>query len=204
MYAIDYCQRLFLLLCSSVVELTDFHSHGLFQGSQLPCLECGVQVNEGNDQNLWWLYYYPISLSLSLFLSKNKKTNKLLHCIAWDIHCKRRGWYTPVTCQNVERLHCTLSLPLSLPLSLSLFLFIFLLQSPLGFYFVTGSHDKTARVWSTDHIQPLRILAGHLSDVDVCPLPDIAGNVTLSIEAVRDVECWSWNLSVSYEDACWI
>ena len=78
-----------------------------------------------------------------------------------------------------------------LSLSLSLSLFIFLLQSPLGFYFVTGSHDKTARVWSTDHIQPLRILAGHLSDVDVCPLPDIAGNVTLSIEAGRDVECWS-------------
>ena len=53
--------------------------------------------------------------------------------------------------------------------SLSLSLFVFLLQSPLGFYFVTGSHDKTARVWSTDHIQPLRILAGHLSDVDVRP-----------------------------------
>ena len=39
--------------------------------------------------------------------------------------------------------------------------------SPHGFYFVSGSHDRTARVWSTDHIQPLRILAGHLSDVDV-------------------------------------
>ena len=39
--------------------------------------------------------------------------------------------------------------------------------SPQGFYFVSGSHDRTARVWSTDHIQPLRILAGHLSDVDV-------------------------------------
>ena len=63
----------------------------------------------------------------------------------------------------------TLSPLLSLS-SFFLFLFIFLLQSPLGFYFVTGSHDKTARVWSTDHIQPLRILAGHLSDVDVCPL----------------------------------
>ena len=52
-------------------------------------------------------------------------------------------------------------------LSHTLSLLVFLLQSPLGFYFVTGSHDKTARVWSTDHIQPLRILAGHLSDVDV-------------------------------------
>ena len=41
------------------------------------------------------------------------------------------------------------------------------LGSPQGFYFVSGSHDRTARVWSTDHIQPLRILAGHLSDIDV-------------------------------------
>ena len=32
---------------------------------------------------------------------------------------------------------------------------------------MSGSHDRTARVWSTDHIQPLRILAGHLSDIDV-------------------------------------
>ena len=37
----------------------------------------------------------------------------------------------------------------------------------MGFYFVSGSHDRSARVWSTDHIQPIRILAGHLSDVDV-------------------------------------
>ena len=74
-----------------------------------------------------------------------------------------------------------LSPPYSLSLSsLFLFLFIFLLQSPLGFYFVTGSHDKTARVWSTDHIQPLRILAGHLSDVDVCPLQPYSIRATRS------------------------
>ena len=40
-------------------------------------------------------------------------------------------------------------------------------RSPMGFYFVSGSHDRSARIWSTDHIQPVRILAGHLSDVDV-------------------------------------
>ena len=39
--------------------------------------------------------------------------------------------------------------------------------SPLGYYFATCSHDKTARLWSTNHILPLRIFAGHLSDVDV-------------------------------------
>lgn len=41
--------------------------------------------------------------------------------------------------------------------------------SPLGYYFATASHDRTARLWSTDHIYPLRIFAGHLSDVNVCP-----------------------------------
>ncbi len=39
--------------------------------------------------------------------------------------------------------------------------------SPRGIYFATGSRDHTARLWSTDRIQPLRIFAGHLNDVDV-------------------------------------
>jgi len=39
--------------------------------------------------------------------------------------------------------------------------------SPAGVYFATGSHDKTARLWNTEHISCLRIFAGHLSDVDV-------------------------------------
>lgn len=30
---------------------------------------------------------------------------------------------------------------------------------------VVASHDRTARVWATAHISPLRILAGHLADV---------------------------------------
>lgn len=38
---------------------------------------------------------------------------------------------------------------------------------PYGFYFATASHDRTARLWSCDHINPLRIFAGHLSDVNV-------------------------------------
>ncbi|KAH6829435.1 TBP-associated factor 5 [Perilla frutescens var. hirtella] len=33
-------------------------------------------------------------------------------------------------------------------------------------YFASASHDRTARIWSMDRIQPLRIMAGHLSDVD--------------------------------------
>ncbi|THF96491.1 hypothetical protein TEA_022551 [Camellia sinensis var. sinensis] len=38
--------------------------------------------------------------------------------------------------------------------------------SPLGHYFASASHDRTARIWSVDRIQPLRIMAEHLSDVD--------------------------------------
>uniref|UniRef100_A0A0E0ACL2 TFIID subunit TAF5 NTD2 domain-containing protein n=1 Tax=Oryza glumipatula TaxID=40148 RepID=A0A0E0ACL2_9ORYZ len=38
--------------------------------------------------------------------------------------------------------------------------------SPVGHYFASASHDRTARIWSMDKIQPLRIMAGHLSDVD--------------------------------------
>ena len=39
--------------------------------------------------------------------------------------------------------------------------------SPLGHYFASASHDRTARIWSMDRVHPLRIMAGHLSDVDV-------------------------------------
>lgn len=39
--------------------------------------------------------------------------------------------------------------------------------APIGYYFATSSHDKTARLWATDQYQPLRIFGGHFSDVDV-------------------------------------
>lgn len=39
--------------------------------------------------------------------------------------------------------------------------------SPHGYYFVTGGHDKTARLWVTDHYQPVRVFVGHYTDVDV-------------------------------------
>lgn len=46
-------------------------------------------------------------------------------------------------------------------------LYILVQFSPVGHYFASASHDRTARIWSMDRIQPLRIMAGHLSDVDV-------------------------------------
>lgn len=39
--------------------------------------------------------------------------------------------------------------------------------SALGYYFATASHDRTARLWTTDNLFPQRIFAGHLSDVNV-------------------------------------
>ncbi|XP_062119149.1 transcription initiation factor TFIID subunit 5-like [Humulus lupulus] len=39
--------------------------------------------------------------------------------------------------------------------------------SPVGHYFASASHDRTARIWSMERIQPLRIMAWHLSDVDI-------------------------------------
>ncbi|MCO5608195.1 hypothetical protein L7F22_062401 [Adiantum nelumboides] len=38
--------------------------------------------------------------------------------------------------------------------------------SPVGHYFASASHDRTARVWCMDRVQPLRIMVGHFSDVD--------------------------------------
>lgn len=38
---------------------------------------------------------------------------------------------------------------------------------PRGYYFVSGSYDRTARLWCTENPQPLRIFSGHLSDVNV-------------------------------------
>jgi WD40 repeat protein len=39
--------------------------------------------------------------------------------------------------------------------------------STLGVYVATGSHDRTARLWSLDRTFPLRIFAGHNEDVEV-------------------------------------
>lgn len=38
---------------------------------------------------------------------------------------------------------------------------------PRGYYFASASADRTARLWTCEQIMPLRIFAGHLSDVEV-------------------------------------
>jgi WD40 repeat protein len=37
--------------------------------------------------------------------------------------------------------------------------------APLGHFFLTGSYDRVARIWCTSRTQPVRMLAGHYSDV---------------------------------------
>eukprot|EP00897_Mesotaenium_endlicherianum_P009273 jgi/Mesen1/8374/ME000468S07809 len=75
--------------------------------------------------------------------------------------------------------------------------------SPVGHYFASASHDRTARVWCMDRIQPLRIMAGHLADVDVqglgqgqgaclgvqaCPIGE--GSLLASGSADNSVRIW--------------
>lgn len=40
--------------------------------------------------------------------------------------------------------------------------------SVFNLYIATGSHDRTAKLWSLDRTFPLRIFAGHFLDVNVC------------------------------------
>ena len=39
--------------------------------------------------------------------------------------------------------------------------------SPMDYYFTSCSFDRTAKVWITEQVQPVRILSGHSSDVNV-------------------------------------
>ena len=44
----------------------------------------------------------------------------------------------------------------------------FSMHSPVDVYFASASYDRTARLWATDLVYPLRIFAGHTAAVDVC------------------------------------
>lgn len=60
---------------------------------------------------------------------------------------------------------------------------------PQGAYFVTASHDRTARLWSCERIHPLRIFAGHLSDVE-CVRFHPNSNYILTGSADRSLRLW--------------
>jgi WD40 repeat protein len=38
---------------------------------------------------------------------------------------------------------------------------------PMGVYFASGSRDRTARIWCTERKEAVRMMVGHLGDVDV-------------------------------------
>ncbi|KAH9760369.1 transcription initiation factor TFIID subunit 5 [Citrus sinensis] len=61
--------------------------------------------------------------------------------------------------------------------------------NPQGHYFASSSHDRTARIWSMDRIQPLRIMAGHLSDVD-CVRWHINCNYIATGSSDKTVRLW--------------
>ena len=42
------------------------------------------------------------------------------------------------------------------------------MHSPVDVYFASASYDRTARLWATDLVYPLRIFTGHTAAVDVC------------------------------------
>lgn len=62
---------------------------------------------------------------------------------------------------------------------------------PQGHYFVSCSADRTARLWSTPQIAPLRIFAGHDSDVEtVAWHPNTAYIFTGAGNGDRTVRMW--------------
>ncbi|CAJ1972394.1 unnamed protein product [Sphenostylis stenocarpa] len=69
--------------------------------------------------------------------------------------------------------------------------------SPAGHYFASCSHDRTARIWSMDKTKPLRIMAGHLSDVDwpadaewsLC-IPSSLDSSRAHISGIRRANAW--------------
>lgn len=63
--------------------------------------------------------------------------------------------------------------------------------APLGAgpYFVTASADRTARLWSTDRSQPLRVFAGHLSDVE-CVRFHPNANYIVTGSADKTIRMW--------------
>uniref|UniRef100_A0A671SNK7 Transcription initiation factor TFIID subunit 5 n=1 Tax=Sinocyclocheilus anshuiensis TaxID=1608454 RepID=A0A671SNK7_9TELE len=61
--------------------------------------------------------------------------------------------------------------------------------SPFGYYFVSGGHDRVARLWAMDHYQPLRIFAGHLADV-TCTRFHPNSNYVATGSTDRTVRLW--------------
>ena len=83
-------------------------------------------------------YIFYVSVCLSV-----RSVSSVLICITEPVECLI-SWCSAIVAYHVS-----------------------LFARPHGHYFASCGHDNTARLWSTDHYQPLRLFTGHLSDVDV-------------------------------------
>lgn len=66
--------------------------------------------------------------------------------------------------------------------------------SPLGYHFASANQDKTGTVFATDRVSPLRILAGHVSDVNCVSWH---GNATLLATGSDDRTARLWDVRSS-------
>ena len=62
---------------------------------------------------------------------------------------------------------------------------------PLGYYFLTANQNRTASVYSTDRINPIRLLNGHVSDVTCCRWHD---NASLFVTGSDDRTARMWDI----------
>ena len=97
-------------------------------------------------------------------------TSKLTCSITLSYICYQQfgyGVFKHLQLWYVLRVTIIQSGELSLGIALTIVIRYYGISSPLGYYFVSCSNDRTARLWTTEHILPARIFAGHSSDVDV-------------------------------------
>ena len=67
--------------------------------------------------------------------------------------------------------------------------------SPLGYHFASANQDKTGTVYATDRITPLRLLTGHVSDVNCVSWH---GNATLLATGSDDRTARLWDVRTSH------
>lgn len=67
--------------------------------------------------------------------------------------------------------------------------------SPLGYHFASANQDKTATIFATDRITPLRLLTGHVSDVNCVSWH---GNATLLATGSDDKTARLWDIRTSH------
>ena len=98
---------------------------------------------------IFWLTFSAQKMKFSIkdFFSKSDQTHSVMHI--WTHFLKKSLKENSIFCAVlVNKFYSPLC-------------------RPRGYYFASASYDRTARLWSTDSAQPLRIFAGHLSDVNV-------------------------------------